>query len=242
MKLLKHLNFLKILVLSFLASICLSASASLTNPESGKEYQVLAQSQPTDSIGKVEVTEFFFYTCPHCNVIDPYITAWVKKQGSAISFKRIPVDFGPGQDVLKRMYFTLEAMGKLDELHARIFKAIHNDRQQLNTEKQILNFLKRNAIDEKKYLDVSASFGIANKMKRAQSMQADYKIDSVPTLFVDGRYMTSPALVIGANSTLTEAESAQGLLQVLDALVSKAEKNRKDTSTTKLAKDQIFKK
>jgi len=219
--------FKKIVVMTFFVSAPFSVLASVANPESGKEYQTLAQPQPTEAHGKVEVTEFFFYTCPHCNVLDPYLTAWVKKQGNAISFKRVPVDFGQGQAVLARMYYTLEALGKLEALHTKIFEEIHTKHQGLNTDQQVLNFVAKNGVDKKKYEDMSKSFAITTKIGRAKALQTAYNIDSVPMVFVDGRYMTSPALVMGANPKMTEVQSEQSLMQVLDVLMLKAQKDRK---------------
>lgn len=218
----------KIIALAILATVSFSTFASLTNPENGKEYQVLEQPQPTDAKdGKVEVLEFFFYSCPHCNVLDPDLSTWVKKQGNAISFKRVPVDFGQSLQAMQRMYYTLEALGELDRLHSRVFSAIHTERKPLNTDAQILAFVTKNGVDEKKYLDMSKSFSVATQMARAKTLQAAYKIDSVPTIFVDGRFRTSPAQIIGANPKMTEAQSEQGLTQVLDALVQKVDKERK---------------
>jgi len=221
-----HLIKKSLAALSF-GLISVAALASITSPEVGKEYQILAQPQQTDSPGKIEVTEFFFYSCPHCNVLDPFITEWVKKQGTAISFKRVPVDFGQGQQPLQRMYFTLEAMGKLEELHARIFHAIHAERQFafLRTDQDLLNFAVKNGVDKDKYLEISKSFAIESKMRRAQSMQAAYKIDGVPTLFVDGHYMTSPSVVMNASPGMSEVDGAKNALLVLDALVLKAQKD-----------------
>ncbi|PRC90627.1 thiol:disulfide interchange protein DsbA/DsbL [Solimicrobium silvestre] len=207
---------------------CISVSvlASPTNPESGKEYIVLTQPQQTDAVGKVEVTEFFYYSCPHCNTLDPYITEWVKKQGNAISFKRVHVDFGQGQQPLQRMYYTLEALGKLDELHARIFQAIHKERQFLRTDQDMLNFVVKNGVDKMKYLETSKSFTIESKIRRAAAMQASYKIEFVPAVFVDGRYMTAPSQLQQAMPGTTEVEGSQNMLPVLDALVLKVQKER----------------
>jgi len=218
------------LIKKMLLTLCfglmsVAAMASITNPENGKEYQVLQQPQQTDSpAGKIEVTEFFFYSCPHCNALDPYITEWAKKQGNAISFKRVHVDFGQGQKPLQRMYYTLEAMGKLDELHARIFRAIHKERQILRTDEDMLDFVTKNGVDKTKYLEISQSFGIESKMRKAKAMQDAYKIDGVPTLFVDGHYMTSPSVIMNQNPGMNETDGAQGALQVMDWLVLKAQK------------------
>jgi thiol:disulfide interchange protein DsbA len=207
--------------------ISYTALASVTNPENGKEYQVLAQPQQTDAQGKIEVTEFFFYSCPHCNVLDPFISEWVKKQGNAISFKRVPVDFGQGQQPLQRLYYTLEAMNKLDDLHARIFHAIHAEHQYqlLRTDVDLMNFVVKNGVDKTKYLETSKSFAVESKMRRAKSLQEAYKIDGVPTLFVDGHYMTSPSVVMNLNPGMTETDSAKAVLLVMDALVLKAQKD-----------------
>jgi thiol:disulfide interchange protein DsbA len=219
----------KSLVALFFGFISFAVFASTTNPENGKEYEVLAHPQQTDAQGKIEVTEFFFYSCPHCNVLDPFITEWVKKQGNAISFKRVHVDFGQGQQPLQRMFYTLEAMGKLDELHARIFAAIHKERQFLRTDQDMLDFVTKNGVDKTKYLEISKSFGIESKMRRAKSLQDAYNIDGVPTLFVDGHYKTSPSTLMNLNPGMTEADGARAALQVMDVLVLKAQKDHAKT-------------
>jgi protein dithiol oxidoreductase (disulfide-forming) len=216
-----------LIALISLAAVSSSAQASLANPEDGKEYMTLAQAQPTDAKDKVEVTEFFFYTCPHCNMLDPYLTAWVKKQGHVISFKRIPVDFGQGQAVLTKLYYTLESMGKLEAMHAKIFEELHVKRRPLMRDDQVISFVTANGIDKKQFEETSKSFGVASKISRAKAAQEAYNVDSVPMIFVGGRYMTSPALVMGANKKMTEAQSEQALMKVLDALVIKVQKEQK---------------
>jgi thiol:disulfide interchange protein DsbA len=230
--------FNKIVMLVLLLSTSFSALASLDKPVSGKEYQVLAKAQPTDSKDKVEVIEFFFYTCPHCNVLDPYLSAWVKKQGSAISFKRVPVVFSGDKrlEILAKMYYTLEAMGKLDAVHPKIFEAIHVKRLPLSDDTQIFNFVAANGVDKKKFEEIYNSFSTPLKLKRAQALQNTYNVDSVPMLIVDGRYMTSPGLIMQTNPSLTEAQSEQGLMQVLSTLVSKVEKERKTAPAPKETK------
>lgn len=215
----------KLLAVLTLGMLSLDTFASVTVPENGKEFQILAQPQQTDSPGKIEVTEFFFYSCPHCNVLDPYLTEWIKKQGNAISFKRVPVDFGQGQQPLQRMFYTLEAMDKEEELHARIFHAIHVEHQFLRNDQDLLNFVVKNGVDKTKYLEISKSFAIESKMRRAQSLQAAYKIDGVPTLFVDGHYMTSPSVIMSANPAMSELDGSKSVLQVLDFLVQRAQKD-----------------
>jgi thiol:disulfide interchange protein DsbA len=209
------------------ATLFCATAVNAAPPEAGKEYKVLERAQATDEKdGKVEVLEFFFYSCPHCNMLDPVLSSWVKRQGKDIAFKRIPVDFGPSQQAYQKMYYTLEAMGKLDTMHSLIFKAIHVDRTPLFTEKQIISFLVKHGIDEKKYLEISKSFAVAAKISRAKALQSTYQVNQVPTLIVGGRYETSPSDVMAGDTSMPEMQRDMMLMKVLDELVKKAQKEK----------------
>ena len=142
-----------------------SAGATPDNPQNGKDYLTLDKPQQTDSSGKVEVLEFFWYNCPHCNVFDPSLTEWVKKQGDKIVFKRVPVIFRDSFVPQQRLYYALEAMGKADEMQPKILRAIHIERKQLDTEQQIVDFIAKQGIDKQKFLDLYHSFGVDAKVK-----------------------------------------------------------------------------
>ena len=120
-----------------LAVIAATAHASPQAPVNGSDYKTLEKAQPTESAGKVEVTEFFWYSCPHCFALEPSLVEWVKKQGNAISFKRVPVAFRPSFVPQQKLYYTLEAMGRLNDLHPKVFHAIHSERKPLETDAAI---------------------------------------------------------------------------------------------------------
>lgn len=217
----------KIQVIFALFMAPLLSWASLTQPENGREYQLLTQPQATETTSKVEVLEFFFYSCPHCNLLDPIITAWAKKAAGSVVFKRVPVNFGPGQQVLQRMYYTLEAMGKLEGIHPLMFKAIHELRQIPRTEQDVLNFVAKYGVNKQQYVEVSQSFAVETQLRRAAALQAAYNIEVVPALFVGGKYATSPAQLIRAYPGMSEIEADQSLLKVLDGLVQKIKTERR---------------
>ncbi|HEX2603902.1 MAG TPA: thiol:disulfide interchange protein DsbA/DsbL [Oxalicibacterium sp.] len=206
-----------------LSLVAVTAGASPTAPVNGKDYRTLERAQPTDSGKKVEVTEFFWYDCPHCNAFEPALEAWVKQQGDKIAFKRVPVAFRDSFIPQQKLYYALEALGKVDELHARIFRAIHGERKQLDTDQQIMDFIsKQPGIDAKKFADAYNSFGVQAKAKRATQLQADYQIDGVPTLAIGGRYLTSPSIVAGSVGNRPEPALHEAALQVADYLVNKS--------------------
>ena len=203
------------------------AQATPTAPVNGAEYRTLDKAQTTEAGKKIEVTEFFWYSCPHCNVFEPALAEWVKKQGDNISFKRVPVAFRDSFQPQQRLYYTLEAMGKVDEMQKKVFHAIHVERKTLDTEAAIADFVATQGIDRKKFVDVYNSFGVQSRLKRAVQLQDDYKIDGVPLVAIDGRYVTSPSIVGATLGSQPEPVLQSSTLQVMDWLLAKASKERK---------------
>ena len=211
-----------------LAVVAATAHASPQAPVNGSDYKTLDKAQTTDApAGKVEVTEFFWYSCPHCATLDPALEAWVKKQGNAISFKRVPVMFRPSFVPQQKLYYTLEAMNRLGDLHPKVFNAIHAERKALDTDAAITDFIVAQGVDRAKFLEVYNSFGVQTKAKRAAQLQEGYKIDGVPTLAIDGRYMTSPSIVgAGMGGNQSEPTLHAAALQVASFLVDKVAKEQ----------------
>ena len=204
-----------------------TAFASPADPKSGLDYITLANPQPVQTVGKkVEVIEFFMYHCPHCNAFEPQLEAWVKKEGDKINFKRIHMPATGPNDPEAHLHLTLEAMGKAEEMQAKVFRAIHVERIRLNSDAAIIDWVSKNGIDRNKFLDVWNSFGVMTKLRRAQAVMDSYKIDGVPTIVIDGKYQTSPATVEHSVHAATEPQLFQATTQVMDALVAKAAKGK----------------
>jgi thiol:disulfide interchange protein DsbA len=204
-----------------------TAFASPTDPKSGVEYVTLAQPQPVQATGKkVEVIEFFMYHCPHCNALEPQLEQWVKKQGDNIVFKRVHLPSSGPNDPEAHLRLTLEALGKAEEFQPKVFKAWHVDRLRLNTDAAIIDWVSKNGIDRNKFLEAWNSFGVTTKLRRLPQITSDYKVDSVPTIVIDGKYQTSPATVYNSVKTQSEPVLFQATLQVMDALVAKAAKSK----------------
>ena len=213
-----------IAALGLLAS---TAFASVTDPKLGTEYVQLATPQPVQTSGKkVEVIEFFMYHCPHCNVLEPFLAEWVKKQGDHIVFKRIHMPFRGANDPEAHLYLTLEAMGKLEDMHAKVFKAFHVEHQRLDSDAAILAWVGKNGLDPVKFREFWDSFGVKTKLARLPQILNNYKVDSVPTLVVDGKYMTSPSVVDASNKGMDEAALSKATIQVLDSVVAKVAKTK----------------
>jgi thiol:disulfide interchange protein DsbA len=221
MRFIKHA--LAVLSLTLVAA---TAGAAPSNPQPGVDYRVLDKPQQTDSGKKVEVTEFFWYSCPHCFALEHDLAEWVKKQGDHIVFKRVPVAFRESMVPQQKLYYALEAMGKLDELHEKVFNNIHVQKKRTDSEAQIVDFITSQGIDKQKFLDVYNSFGVQSKTRRATQLMQAYQVDGVPLLAVEGRYLTSPSIVGASLGNRPEPVLHAATLQVLDALVAKAKQGK----------------
>ncbi|MFI4939702.1 MAG: thiol:disulfide interchange protein DsbA/DsbL [Burkholderiales bacterium] len=213
-----------VLSLSFVAA---TAGASPASPVTNIDFRTLDKTQPVDSGNKVEVIEFFWYSCPHCNVFDPDLAEWVKAQGDNIAFKRVPVAFRPGDAPQQKLYYALEAMGKVEELHRKIFHAIHVDHKPLNDEGAIADFVASQGVDRAKFLSAYNSFGVQTKAQRATQLTQLYKVDGVPLIAIGGRYETSPSIIGDQLGYKPEQELHAATLKVMNWLVVKEAKEHK---------------
>lgn len=206
--------------------LAVGASATPSNPQNGVDYRTLDKAQQTDAGKKVEVLEFFWYACPHCNALEHELVSWVKKQGDKIVFKRVPVAFRDTMIPHQKLFYTLEAMGRLDDLHPKVFQAIHAQRQSIDTDAAITDFIVKQGVDKQKFLEVYNSFGVQSKAKRASQMQQAYQVDGVPLLAVDGRFLTSPSIVSASVGSRAEPVLHAATFQVMDWLVARSAKDQ----------------
>lgn len=200
-----------------------TAFASPTAPVNGVDYTTLSAPQPVQATGKkVEVIEFFMYHCPACNALEPALNQWVKKQGDNIVMRRVHLPFQGPADPEAHLFLTLEAMGKLEEYHSRVFQAVHVQRQRLVKDDAIIEWAVKNGLDRAKFMETWNSFGVTTKLRRLQSITAAYKVSGTPTIIIDGKYVVSPSQVSEANNIRGMDEAMQATTQVMDALVKKA--------------------
>lgn len=156
----------------------------------GKDYTPLSPAQPTEDAAKIEVLEFFSYGCPHCADFNPLLTAWIAKLPADVVVKKVPITFGRAAWAnIARLYYTLEVTGDAHRLESDVFKAIHVERQNLFEEKALTEWAVKKGVDPKKFADTFNSFGVMSKVKRGDQMAQSYKIQGVPALAVDGKYL-----------------------------------------------------
>jgi thiol:disulfide interchange protein DsbA len=187
-----------------IATGMLFAPVSIAQAADAK-YVTIEPAQPSDTTGKIEVLEFFAYTCPHCYAIEPMVEKWAKTLPPNVVLRPIPVAFNAGMADLQRLYFSLEALNRLD-LHPEVFKALHVERQRIYDAKAITDWVVGKGVDRKAFEDVFNSFGIKSKLTRADELAKLYKIEGTPSIAVGGKYVTSPTMTNSYEGTIAEAQ------------------------------------
>ena len=204
------------LVLIF-AAAALAVGAASAQLVEGRNYDRIRNPQPTESGNKIEVIEFFSYGCPHCAELEPHIDAWLAKLPPDVAFRRVPVMFQERWVPLAKLYYTLDALGEEKRLSPEVFKAIHGKGVALWNDKAMLDWAAANGLDGKKVEDVFGSFAVNGKMNRARQQAQQFNIQSVPTVVVDGKFITGSERV-GTHAQLPAA---------IDELVNKARAERR---------------
>jgi len=185
-------------------------------PVAGRDYREVNPAQPVDTGNKIEVLEFFQYSCPHCASFDPDLEGWRRKMPADVDYRRLPVAFNAATANHTKIYYTLLQLNKVDELHKKVFAAYHGQRKRLLDPNEIADFMAANGIDRKLWLDTFNSFGVATQTSRSVQMWEAYKLEGTPAVAIDGKWMTAPSMV----------GSRAGTLPVMDYLIGLARKER----------------
>lgn len=189
--------------------LCLALGAGAVELKEGRDFRRVNPPLAVES-GKIEITEFFWYGCSHCYDFEPLLAAWVKKQPADVSFRRVPAIF-PNNKWLPGagLYYTLEAMNRLEKMHLEVFSAIHVDRQRLEDGKVLVEWAASKGIDAKQFNETWLSFGVRSRVFQAHRLTQAAGLTGVPGVMVQGRYLV-PA-----------TGSHEELLAVVDQLVAR---------------------
>ena len=206
-----------------LAALPLGVQAQGKPPAEGKDYLLLSKPAPSEApAGQIEVVEFFWYSCPHCNEFEPQLEAWAAKAPKDVSLRRVPVSFRPDFEPQQRLYYVLEALGKVAALHKKVFYAIHVEKQTLNTADLVTAWAQKQGIKKAKFTELYNSFPVNMKARKATQLQEAFMVDGVPALGVDGRYYTSGSLAGNMARALTVTDHLLTLARSSKAAPAKA--------------------
>lgn len=173
-------------------------------------FRKVRKEVPRSTPGKIDVVEFFWYGCIHCYNFEPKVNAWHKKLPSDVVFTKVPIVFQSQRVNFQghqRLFYTLEAMGKLDQAHSKVFEAMHKDKKVLGNDAQIFDFAESIGLKREEFANVFKSFGVDAKCAHAKALFESYGADGVPTLGVDGKFFTSASIAGSEDNAIRVAEA-----------------------------------
>lgn len=183
----------------------------------GQHYERLSPTQPTSSSpDQVEVAEIFWYGCNHCYDFDPYVENWLGKKPEGVTFVRVPAVWNPLVKLHARAFYTAQALGKGDEMHASFFREIHVNKNSLGSERALQEFFGRYGVSSEDFKNAFDSLGVFTKLQRAEKLAQRYRVSSVPMIVVNGKY-TSSASQTGGYDSLMELIDDLVILEKTDA-------------------------
>jgi thiol:disulfide interchange protein DsbA len=216
------------LLLTFLALVaCTSAPAQSTAPAQrvpASQYELVSPPQPTRSPGKVEVVELFWYGCPHCHELDPFLARWAKSAPEYVDFSRLPAAFPTNKlwRLHAEAFYAAEALGVLERVHGPFFDALHRARRSLGTREAVAAFFGELGVPAADLNRAWDSFAVQAKVRQAMSLTERYGVTGVPAIVVNGKYRTSASLT----------GSYDNLIKVVQALVDQEHRSQTGAPTS----------
>lgn len=206
----------QVIVLGAIAGHALAAIAQEpTRARVNVDYRLI-EPQPVATGNRIEVIDFFWYGCPHCYNFQPALESWIQRMPPDVSLRRIPAVLRDNWAPHARIYYTLEALGEVERLHQAVYHGYHVQELHMSKPEVMLQWAVRHGIDGNVWADAYNSAAVTAKVERAKELTQDYSVQGTPSLVVDGRYLTSPAM----------ARSEQRMIPVLEDLIFMAREQR----------------
>ena len=202
------------ITLSFFALIFIVTGNVQAAFDEGIEYRAIKPAVPTQSGKKIEVVELFWYGCPHCFRLEPRIKQWKKTKPANVEFIRIPAIFNKRWELHAKAFYTAEVLGVLDKIHTPLFDEIHVKKKHLHKKSDIKAFFIKHGVKAKDFDNTFDSFMVNIRVNRAKDLTKRYGIDGVPSLVVNGKYLTDGPMSSGHAN----------LMKMLDFLIKKEDK------------------
>lgn len=209
------LRWIAAIVFAFAATACWAQSTQ-SQFQAGREYLRLDPPRPVASGSRIEVLEFFYYGCPICYEFQPHMSRWLYQAPAYVALQRVPVLSTENWEPFAKLYYTLEILGEVGRLHWPIYDNFHFDGRKLNEAKDMIDWVSHNGVDRDKFINTLESDEVKARLERSRELVKLYEVRGVPTVVVDGKYLTSARLAGGTRQ----------LAQVIDFLVKLARTQR----------------
>ncbi len=207
-------------ILTAVTMLALLSAPAIAQDEAfleGAQYEVLSNTQAVSTGDKIEVLELFWYRCPHCNTLEVPLQEWLKNgKPDNAEYVAFPAVLSARWEPEARSFYTLEALDLLDELHGKLFYAIHSEHRKLGSAELFAEWVEEQGYSAQDVLDTYESFAVNTKLNYAKTLTKNYEVQGVPAVVVDGKYRTS----------VSQAGDFDTLFEVINFLIEKSAAER----------------
>jgi len=210
------MTFLRTAFAALLLALAASGAQAQSAPQLGRDYVRLDPTHAVTSGDRIEVIEFFYYGCPVCYELEPTLSRWIFNAPGSVALRRVPALSSDNWDNFAKLFYSLESMGQLGRLHWPVYDNFHFNGLKLDDEAVAAAWVSHNGLDKQKFTDTFRSREIQAKLAAARAMTQSYEIKGVPSMVIDGKFLTSASMAGGTRE----------LMQVVDQLVDLARKER----------------
>ncbi len=207
---------MKRLLFTCLVFVLSSISVSAQEVQEGVNFVRLSAPQPTQTENKIEVLELFWYHCPHCYRLEPYLKRWLKNKPDNVAYVRMPAILNDHWRNDAHAFYTMQALGLMETLHDAYFSVLHEERKRIVTAEHFSDWAAEHGADPQKVLETFNSMGVVSRVNKAILMTRNYQADGVPTIIVGGTYRTSVSMAGGPNE----------LIDIINHLAAKVQEER----------------
>lgn len=165
--------------------------------DEGIEYRRIKPAVDTSSANKIEVVELFWYGCPHCFRLEPRMKQWLKNKPANVEFIRVPAIFNKRWELHAKAFYTAEILGVLDKVHGPLFDDIHVSKKKMASKAELKSFFVQHGVKAEEFDNTFDSFMVNIKVNRARDLSKRYGIDGVPSMVVNGKYLTDGPMASG---------------------------------------------
>ncbi|BFM49654.1 thiol:disulfide interchange protein DsbA/DsbL [Marinomonas sp. THO17] len=202
---------MKKLFTALLFSLLMPLTAMAAGYTDGNGYTEIKNPVRTNDPNKIEVTEIFWYGCPHCYALEPLVQAWKKDLPADVDFQYMPAVFGRGWLAHAKAYYIADILGVEDKLRADLFNAIHVEHRRLNSEDDLAEFFANYGVNEDDFRKLFDSFSVNSRLSQADAKIRAYGARGVPGIIVNGKYLVSAQT----------ANGNENIFKVVDFLIDK---------------------
>ena len=189
-------------IVALLFPMLVSLTACAEGFSQGQDYIKLSSPQPTSSVDKIEVVELFWYGCPHCYHLEPYLKEWLASKPDDVQFVRMPAVLGKRWDLMAKAYYTAELLGVDDKIHIALFKALHEENRKITDVAALQDFFVAQGVSAEDFSNTFNSFAVNVKVNNARQMSRRYAITGVPSIIVNGKYRTGVGMARGNENVI----------------------------------------